>query len=293
MPRWGGVRPWWPMSPIVPGGGNCTVRCGRHAWNSPGWRCRWAVWSRCCASRGRRRSWPRNRPTTPATRMVKVGREVPRADPGDREAPRTVRRRPDSSVGTAEHRHPEHHGTRARSSAQRRTGRSSVEDPGQVIGVIIIALVAVFVIVAIAKSSKIVPQAGALIVERLGRYQSTMYAGLHFLIPFVDRVRSGVDLRERVVPFQPQPVITSDNLVVNIDTVVYFSVTDPKAATYEIRSEERRVGEEDERHIRHTRSKRDWSSDVCSSDLLPVHHVRGVALPDPIRGPGALRGGPA
>src|SRR5699024_2226582 len=237
MPRWGGVRPWWPMSPIVPGGGNCTVRCGRHAWNSPGWRCRWAVWSRCCASRGRRRSWPRNRPTTPATRMVRVGRKVARADPGGREATRTVRRKPDSSVGTAEHRAPEHQstqGTRARSSAQRRKGRSSVEDPGQVIGVIIIALVAVFVIVAIAKSIKIVPQAGALIVERLGRYQSTMYAGLHFLIPFVDRVRSGVVLRERVVPFQPQPVITSDNLVVNIDTVVYFSVTDPKAATYEI-----------------------------------------------------------
>lgn len=109
-----------------------------------------------------------------------------------------------------------------------------MDSPGQVIGFIIIALVALFVIVAISRSIRIVPQAGALIIERLGRYQSTMYAGLHFLIPFIDRIRAGVDLRERVVPFQPQPVITSDNLVVSIDTVVYYQVTDPKAATYEI-----------------------------------------------------------
>lgn len=109
-----------------------------------------------------------------------------------------------------------------------------MDNPGQIIGFIIIALVAIFVIVAISRSIRIVPQAGALIIERLGRYQSTMYAGLHFLIPFIDRIRAGVDLRERVVPFQPQPVITSDNLVVSIDTVVYYQVTDPKAATYEI-----------------------------------------------------------
>ncbi|QOR72254.1 SPFH/Band 7/PHB domain protein [Ruania alkalisoli] len=107
-------------------------------------------------------------------------------------------------------------------------------DAGAVVGFIIIILVALFVIVAIARAIRIVPQAGALIIERLGRYQSTMYAGLHFLIPFVDRIRAGVDLRERVVPFRPQPVITSDNLVVSIDTVVYYQVTDPKAATYEI-----------------------------------------------------------
>lgn len=109
-----------------------------------------------------------------------------------------------------------------------------MDSPGQIIGFIIIALVALFVIVAISRSIRIVPQAGALIIERLGRYQSTMYAGLHFLIPFIDRIRAGVDLRERVVPFQPQPVITSDNLVVSIDTVIYYQVTDPKAATYEI-----------------------------------------------------------
>ena len=106
----------------------------------------------------------------------------------------------------------------------------------QIIGIIVVVLLAIFIITAIARSVRIVPQAVALIVERLGRYNSTMYAGLHFLIPFVDRVRAGVDLREQVVSFPPQPVITSDNLVVSIDTVIYFQVTDPKAATYEISS---------------------------------------------------------
>lgn len=106
--------------------------------------------------------------------------------------------------------------------------------PGQLVGVVVVALLVIFIVVAIARAVRIVPQAVALIVERLGRYNSTMHAGLHFLIPFVDRVRAGVDLREQVVSFPPQPVITSDNLVVSIDTVIYFQVTDPKAATYEI-----------------------------------------------------------
>ena len=106
---------------------------------------------------------------------------------------------------------------------------------GAQIGFIAVAIIfAIFVIVAIRQSIRIVPQAVALIIERLGRYQSTMYAGLHFLIPFIDRVRAGVDLREQVVSFAPQPVITSDNLVVSIDTVIYFQVTEPKDATYEI-----------------------------------------------------------
>ncbi|UNX56078.1 SPFH/Band 7/PHB domain protein [Georgenia sp. TF02-10] len=105
---------------------------------------------------------------------------------------------------------------------------------GSIVLLIVLVLVAIFVIVAIARAVRIVPQAVALIVERLGKYQTTMDAGLHFLIPFVDRVRSTVDLREQVVSFPPQPVITSDNLVVSIDTVIYFQVTDPKSATYEI-----------------------------------------------------------
>ena len=106
--------------------------------------------------------------------------------------------------------------------------------PGEVAGYVILALLAIFVIIALVRSVRIVPQAVAIIVERLGRYSRTLDAGLHLLIPFIDRVRAGVDLREQVVSFPPQPVITSDNLVVSIDTVIYFQVTDPVAATYEI-----------------------------------------------------------
>ncbi|WP_051281388.1 SPFH domain-containing protein [Actinomyces slackii] len=101
---------------------------------------------------------------------------------------------------------------------------------------VILILIAVFVIVAIFRAVRIVPQSYAIIVERLGKFQAEYGAGLHFLVPFVDRVRSTVDLREQVVSFPPQPVITSDNLVVSIDSVIYYQVTDPKRATYEIAS---------------------------------------------------------
>ena len=78
------------------------------------------------------------------------------------------------------------------------------------------------------------PQARAGVVERLGRYHRTLNAGLSILVPFVDKLRPLIDLREQVVSFPPQPVITEDNLVVSIDTVIYFQVTDAKSATYEI-----------------------------------------------------------
>src|SRR5690554_328909 len=102
------------------------------------------------------------------------------------------------------------------------------------VGWIMAAVIALVVIIVIGKSVRIVPQAQSWLVERLGRYSHTFEAGLHLLIPFVDRVRAQVDLREQVVSFPPQPVITSDNLVVSIDTVIYFQVTDPKSAVYEI-----------------------------------------------------------
>ncbi len=107
-------------------------------------------------------------------------------------------------------------------------------DAGPIIGYVLLALVILFVVVTLVRSVRIVPQAVAIIVERLGRYSRTLDAGLHLLIPFVDRVRAGVDLREQVVSFPPQPVITSDNLVVSIDTVIYFQVTEPRSAVYEI-----------------------------------------------------------
>ncbi len=99
-----------------------------------------------------------------------------------------------------------------------------------------IALIVVLVIVVlvVGRTVRVVPQARAGIVERFGRYQRTLAPGLNVVLPFVDRLRPLLDLREQVVSFPPQPVITEDNLVVGIDTVLYFQVTDPKAATYEI-----------------------------------------------------------
>ncbi|OZD59011.1 SPFH domain-containing protein [Rhodococcus sp. 06-1460-1B] len=99
---------------------------------------------------------------------------------------------------------------------------------------IALAVIVAFVAVLMAKSISIVPQAEAAVIERLGRYTRTVSGQLTFLVPFVDRIRAKVDLRERVVSFPPQPVITKDNLTVSIDTVVYFQVTNPQSAVYEI-----------------------------------------------------------
>jgi regulator of protease activity HflC (stomatin/prohibitin superfamily) len=97
-------------------------------------------------------------------------------------------------------------------------------------------LVALIAVVTVMRTVRIVPQARARNVERLGRYQRTLQPGLNFVIPYIDRVYPMIDLREQVVSFRPQPVITEDNLVVEIDTVLYFQVTDPRAAAYEIAS---------------------------------------------------------
>ena len=95
-------------------------------------------------------------------------------------------------------------------------------------------LVALLAILTLSKSVRIIPQARAGIVERFGKYRTSLSAGLNVVTPYVDRVRYIIDLREQVVSFPPQPVITEDNLVVSIDTVIYFQVTNPVAATYEI-----------------------------------------------------------
>jgi regulator of protease activity HflC (stomatin/prohibitin superfamily) len=99
---------------------------------------------------------------------------------------------------------------------------------------IVLIVVALVVLVTLSRAIRIVPQARAGIVERLGRYHRTLDAGLALIVPYVDRVKPLLDLREQVVSFPPQPVITEDNLTVSIDSVIYFQVTDPKAATYEI-----------------------------------------------------------
>ena len=99
---------------------------------------------------------------------------------------------------------------------------------------IVLLVAAAVVLVVLARTIRIVPQARAGVVERFGRYSRTLNAGLAIVVPFIDRIREMIDLREQVVSFKPQPVITEDNVVVSIDTVIYFQVTEPKAATYEI-----------------------------------------------------------
>jgi regulator of protease activity HflC (stomatin/prohibitin superfamily) len=107
-------------------------------------------------------------------------------------------------------------------------------EPFQIFLLVLAAGIAVLVVVTMARAVRVVPQQRKDVVERLGRYQRTLNPGLNVLVPFIDAVRTKVDLREQVVSFPPQPVITSDNLVVSIDTVLYYKVVDPVAATYEI-----------------------------------------------------------
>lgn len=99
--------------------------------------------------------------------------------------------------------------------------------------IVVIAIIA-FVVIVLLRAIVIVPQARAAVVERLGKFQAQWQAGLHFMVPFIDRVAAKIDLREQVVSFPPQPVITSDNVTVSIDSVVYYQVNDPARATYEI-----------------------------------------------------------
>ncbi|MEO8813681.1 MAG: SPFH domain-containing protein [Mycobacterium sp.] len=101
-------------------------------------------------------------------------------------------------------------------------------------GLMLLAVLVLFAIVVMAKSVALIPQAEAAVIERLGRYSRTVSGQLTLLLPFIDRIRARIDLRERVVSFPPQPVITEDNLTLAIDTVVYFQVTNPQAAVYEI-----------------------------------------------------------
>jgi regulator of protease activity HflC (stomatin/prohibitin superfamily) len=100
--------------------------------------------------------------------------------------------------------------------------------------VIVAAVVALLVVITVLRSVRVIPQARARNVERFGRYRKTLEPGINFIIPMIDRVKPVIDLREQVVSFLGQPVITEDNLVVLIDTVLFFQVTDPRAADYEI-----------------------------------------------------------
>ncbi len=101
-------------------------------------------------------------------------------------------------------------------------------------GLIVLGVIVLFALFVAARTVRIIPQARAGVVERLGRYSRTLQPGLTIVIPFVDKVKPLIDLREQVVSFPPNGVITEDNVTVNIDTVLYFTITDPKAATYEV-----------------------------------------------------------
>jgi regulator of protease activity HflC (stomatin/prohibitin superfamily) len=101
-------------------------------------------------------------------------------------------------------------------------------------GLIVAVVLVLFALFVAARTVRVIPQARAGVVERLGRYSRTLQPGLTIVVPFIDRVRPLIDLREQVVTFPPQPVITEDNVSVGIDTVLYFTITDPKSASYEV-----------------------------------------------------------
>jgi regulator of protease activity HflC (stomatin/prohibitin superfamily) len=103
-----------------------------------------------------------------------------------------------------------------------------------VVALVVLAVLVIFALLLAAKTVRIIPQARAGIVERLGRYQRTLEPGLRITVPFIDRLLPLLDLREQVVSFPPNAVITEDNVSVSIDTVLYFQITDPKGATYEV-----------------------------------------------------------
>ena len=104
------------------------------------------------------------------------------------------------------------------------------------VAVIVVAVLVLLALFIASRSIRVIPQARAGVLERLGRYSRTLEPGLNIVVPFVERVRPLIDLREQVVNFKPQPVITQDNVVVAIETVLYFTINDPRAATYEIAS---------------------------------------------------------
>ncbi|SDN14062.1 SPFH domain-containing protein [Streptomyces wuyuanensis] len=137
---------------------------------------------------------------------------------------------------------------------------------------VVVALLAVFTVV---QAVRVVPQARARNVERLGRYHRTLQPGLNVVIPYVDRVYPVIDLREQVVSFQPQPVITEDNLVVEIDTVVYFQVTDPRAASYEIANYLQAVEQLTVTTLRNVVGSMDLEKTLTSRDMIN-DQLRGV-----------------
>ncbi len=147
-------------------------------------------------------------------------------------------------------------------------------DPGT-IGLLFFLLLLALAVVTVIKTIRIVPQGNAGVVERLGRYSRTLGPGLSILVPFIDRLRPLIDLREQVQDFPPQPVITSDNLTVLIDTVIYFQVTDPRAATYEIEDYLKGVEQLTVTTLRNVVGGLNLEQALTSRDEINMH-LRGV-----------------
>ncbi len=144
--------------------------------------------------------------------------------------------------------------------------------------VIIVAVVALLVIITVIRSVRIVPQARARNIERFGRYRKTLEPGMNFIIPFIDRVKKEIDLREQVVSFEgqrAQPVITEDNLVVLINTVLFFQVTDPRAADYEIVSYHQAIEQLTATMLRSVIGSMDLEQTLTSRDKIN-NMLRGV-----------------
>jgi regulator of protease activity HflC (stomatin/prohibitin superfamily) len=140
---------------------------------------------------------------------------------------------------------------------------------------IVIIVVLVLVVATLARTIRIVPQARAGVIERLGRYSRTLSPGLALVVPFIDRLRPLIDLREQVVSFQPQPVITEDNLVVSIDTVIYYQVNDAKAATYEIANYIQAIEQLTVTTLRNVIGGMDLETTFTSRDVIN-NQLRGV-----------------
>ena len=143
------------------------------------------------------------------------------------------------------------------------------------ISLILTVLLILFVLTMLAKTVRVIPQGRAGIVERLGKFRAVLKPGLHIVIPVVDRVLPLIDLREQVVSFPSQSVITEDNLVVGIDTVVYFQVTDPQAATYEITNYIRAVDELTSATLRNVVGGLNLEQTLTSRDQINAE-LRGV-----------------
>src|ERR1700749_1371696 len=157
---------------------------------------------------------------------------------------------------------------------------------GTIIAIVLLILVIGLAVSAVVRSVRIVPQARAGIVERFGRYPRTLPAGLNLVMRFLDRLRPLIDLREQVVSFPPQPVITKDNLVVGIDTVIYFQVTDPRAATYEIANYVAAVEQLTVTTLRNVVSGMDLDTTLTSRDQINAEQQKEL---DEARGKGGRR----